>query len=104
MNNRSGRAGKNEGKETLYKYVGSIDQGTTSTRFVIFDRKGDIIALAQKEHEQIYPRPGWVEHDAIEIWCNTQTVMLGALSKAGLAPSDLVSIGITNQRETTLIC
>ncbi|MFI5011358.1 MAG: glycerol kinase GlpK [Hyphomicrobiales bacterium] len=87
----------------MSKFVGSIDQGTTSTRFIIFDRKGDIIAVDQKEHEQIYPRPGWVEHDALEIWRNTQSVVAGALKKAGLGPKDLVSIGITNQRETTVI-
>ncbi|SEE49703.1 glycerol kinase [Rhizobiales bacterium GAS188] len=85
------------------RYVGSIDQGTTSTRFVVFDRQGEIIAVDQKEHEQIYPKPGWVEHDPLEIWRNTQEVIAGALAKAGLSAGDLVAIGITNQRETTLI-
>ena len=87
----------------MTKYVGSIDQGTTSSRFILFDRRGDIVALDQKEHAQIYPRPGWVEHDALEIWRNTQAVIAGALTKAGLSKTDLVSVGITNQRETTVL-
>ncbi|WP_019904164.1 glycerol kinase GlpK [Methylobacterium sp. 77] len=87
----------------MTRYVGAIDQGTTSTRFIVFDRGGAIIASAQREHEQIYPRPGQVEHDPVEIWRNTGIVMREALEMAGLLPSDLVSIGITNQRETTLI-
>ena len=84
-------------------YVGAIDQGTTSTRFIIFDRAGKIIAQAQREHEQIYPRPGCVEHDASEIWRNTRLVIADALSGARLNPRDLAAIGITNQRETTLL-
>jgi glycerol kinase len=84
-------------------YVGAIDQGTTSTRFIIFDRAGKIIAQAQREHEQIYPRPGFVEHDASEIWRNTRLVIADALSRARLSPRDLAAIGITNQRETTLL-
>ncbi len=85
------------------KYVGAIDQGTTSTRFIVFDRPGKIIAQAQREHEQIYPRPGFVEHDADEIWRNTRLVIGEALASAGLSPSDLAAIGVTNQRETTLL-
>src|SRR5271165_6971913 len=84
-------------------YVGAIDQGTTSTRFLIFDRGGVIVGAAQKEHEQIYPRPGWVEHDAAEIWRNTLSTIEDALASAGLLPSDLVSVGVTNQRETALL-
>jgi glycerol kinase len=84
-------------------YAGAIDQGTTSTRFLIFDRKGAIAGSAQKEHEQIYPKPGWVEHDAAEIWRNTVSTISDALASAKLAPSDLVSVGIANQRETTLL-
>src|SRR5881397_1933357 len=84
-------------------YVGAIDQGTTSTHFIIFDRAGKIIAQAQREHEQIYPRPGYVEHDASEIWRNTRLVIAEALSSAGLAVRDLAAIGIANQRETTLL-
>jgi glycerol kinase len=87
----------------MTQYVGSIDQGTTSTRFILFDRKGEIISLDQKEHAQIYPRPGWVEHDAVEIWRNTQEVVSGALARAGLSAQNLAAVGVTNQRETTLI-
>ncbi len=87
----------------MSRYVGSVDQGTTSSRFIVFDRKGEIVALDQKEHAQIYPKPGWVEHDAAEIWTNTQAVIVGALQKAGLAASDLAAVGITNQRETTVL-
>ena len=84
-------------------FVGAIDQGTTSTRFLIFDRKGAIVGSAQKEHEQIYPKPGWVEHNATEIWRNTVSTMADALASAGLSASDLFSVGVTNQRETTLL-
>jgi glycerol kinase len=84
-------------------YVGAIDQGTTSTRFIVFDRAGNIVSVAQKEHEQIYPKAGHVEHDPLEIWRNTQTVIADALAKKDLKPKDLAAIGITNQRETTLI-
>jgi glycerol kinase len=84
-------------------YLGAIDQGTSSTRFIIFDDSTRIVAESQTEHEQIYPQPGWVEHDPIEIWRNTQTVISGALRSAGLKPSDLAAIGITNQRETTVV-
>ena len=87
----------------MTRYVGALDQGTSSTRFIVFDRGGAIVASAQREHEQIYPCPGHVEHDANEIWRNTRIVMREALAMAGLVASDLVSIGITNQRETTLI-
>ncbi|WP_413988627.1 glycerol kinase GlpK [Labrys okinawensis] len=87
----------------MSRYVGSIDQGTTSTRFIIFDRKGEIISLDQREHEQLYPKPGWVEHDPAEIWRNTEAVVAGALQRKGLAASDLASVGITNQRETTML-
>jgi hypothetical protein len=85
------------------KYVASIDQGTTSTRCILFDHSGNIIAVDQKEHRQIYPKPGWVEHDALEIWENTQEVMRGALGKAECNVGDIAAIGITNQRETTLV-
>jgi glycerol kinase len=84
-------------------YVGAIDQGTTSTRFIVFDTHGSIVSLAQKEHAQIYPQPGFVEHDANEIWRNTQAVIAEALAAKGLAPGDLAAVGITNQRETTLL-
>ncbi|WP_243375272.1 glycerol kinase GlpK [Microvirga solisilvae] len=84
-------------------YVGAIDQGTTSSRFIVFDKAGNIVSVGQKEHEQIYPKPGYVEHDPLEIWANTQSVIQDALAKKGLKPQDLAAIGITNQRETTLI-
>ena len=85
------------------RYVGAIDQGTTSSRFIVFDKRGAIKALAQREHEQIFPRPGWVEHDAAEIWHNTRLVMRDALEEVGIAARDLAAVGITNQRETTLV-
>jgi len=84
-------------------YLGAIDQGTTSTRFIVFDRAGRIVASQQREHEQIYPKPGWVEHDAEEIWRRTQEVIAGALQQRALQPYDLAAIGITNQRETTVL-
>ena len=83
-------------------YIGSIDQGTTSTRFIIFNKGGEIISVGQKEHKQIYPQAGWVEHDSDEIWRNTQEVIGLALGKANLSAKDLAAVGITNQRETTL--
>ena len=84
-------------------YVGAIDQGTTSTRFIVFDRAGRIVASAQREHQQIYPRPGWVEHDPVEIWRNTEQVIADAMRTGGLRASDLAAIGITNQRETAIV-
>ncbi|GAB7023143.1 glycerol kinase GlpK [Salidesulfovibrio brasiliensis] len=87
----------------MANYVGAVDQGTTSSRFIIFDKRGRIVSLDQKEHEQIFPKPGWVEHNPMEIWRNTQDVIKGALAKAGLKGSDLASIGITNQRETVVV-
>lgn len=87
----------------MTRYLGAIDQGTTSTRFIVFDRRGETIASAQKEHRQIFPQPGWVEHDAAEIWRNTLEVIGTALARGGLAASDLVSVGVTNQRETTVL-
>ncbi len=87
----------------MTRYIGAIDQGTTSSRFIVFDRAGGIVALAQREHRQIYPKPGWVEHDPVEIWSNTTQVIAEALHKARLTSSDLAAVGITNQRETTLL-
>jgi glycerol kinase len=84
-------------------YIGAIDQGTTSTRFIVFDRNGRLVASAQKEHEQIFPRPGWVEHDPNEIWRRTGEVIGEAMEMRGLRPKDLAAIGITNQRETTVL-
>src|SRR5208282_5180433 len=87
----------------MSSYIAAIDQGTTSSRFIVFDRSGRIVSVAQKEHEQIYPKPGWVEHDPAEIWRRTQEVIQEAMEKEGLRPKDLAAIGITNQRETTLL-
>src|SRR5215470_9742836 len=87
----------------MASYIGAIDQGTTSTRFIVFDRGGRIVSVAQKEHQQIYPQPGWVEHDPDEIWQNTQDVMQQAMQAGSLRPEDLAAIGITNQRETTVV-
>ena len=84
-------------------YLGAIDQGTTSTRFIVFDRTGRIVSVAQKEHEQIYPKPGWVEHDPEEIWRRTQEVIGDAMQQRGFRAEDLAAIGITNQRETTVL-
>ena len=84
-------------------YIAAIDQGTTSTRFIVFDKSGSIIACAQKEHQQIYPRPGWVEHDPEEIWRRTEEVIAEAMQQRGLVPGDLAAIGITNQRETSIV-
>ena len=87
----------------MANYIGAIDQGTTSTRFIVFDRSGSVISAAQKEHEQIYPNPGWVEHNPEEIWQRTREVIAEAMTKGKLRPSDLAAIGITNQRETTVL-
>lgn len=87
----------------MAKYVAAIDQGTTSTRCVLVDRSGQPVAWAQKEHRQIFPRPGWVEHDASEIWHNTQAVIREALQAAATTPRELAAFGITNQRETTVL-
>jgi glycerol kinase len=85
------------------RYIAAIDQGTTSSRCMLFDAAGDIVALAQKEHRQIFPRPGWVEHDPEEIWANVEAVVAGALANAGATAADVAAVGITNQRETTVV-
>ena len=84
-------------------YVGSVDQGTTGTRFMVFDHGGNVVANAYEKHEQIYPEPGWVEHDPMEIWENTKEVIRRALGQADIGPDRLEAIGVTNQRETTLL-
>jgi glycerol kinase len=84
-------------------YVGAIDQGTTSTRFAIVDHTGTFVGMAQKEHAQLMHRPGWVEHDADEIWANTQEVISAALANSGITAGDLAAVGLTNQRETTMV-
>ena len=85
------------------KYIGAIDQGTTSTRFIIFDKSGTPISSSQVEHRQIFPKPGWVEHDPIEIWENTKYVIRNTIEKANISPCEIAAIGITNQRETTVV-
>jgi glycerol kinase len=87
----------------MSKYIGAIDQGTTSTRFIVFDAAGKVVACAQNEHKQIYPQPGWVEHDAEEIWARTQEVIAEAMGEARLKSGDLAAVGITNQRETAVL-
>ena len=87
----------------MSKYVAAIDQGTTSTRCMVFDHGGNAIAADQKEHQQIFPKPGWVEHDALEIWERTQEVAEGAMKVRGLQSAEIAAIGITNQRETTVL-
>src|ERR1700710_2278454 len=87
----------------MAEYVGAIDQGTTSSRFMIFDHGGNEVARHQLEHEQILPQAGWVEHNPVEIWERSISCMQTAMNKAGLHASDLVSMGITNQRETTVV-
>ena len=84
-------------------YAAAVDQGTTSTRFMVFDHSGQVVTYEQKEHEQIYPRPGWVEHKPMEIWQRTQEVIQGALRKGNIDPKDIAAVGVTNQRETTVV-
>jgi len=87
----------------MTQYIASIDQGTTSTRCIIFDHSGSIVAVDQMEHEQIFPRAGWVEHNGLEIWNNTREVLGGALGKANLGATAIAAVGITNQRETAIV-
>lgn len=87
----------------MRRYVAAIDQGTTSSRCIVFDRQGRIVGTAQREHRQIFPKPGWVEHDPAEVWRNTEWVLGAALGNSGCSAGDLAAIGITNQRETTVV-
>lgn len=87
----------------MKKYVMALDQGTTSSRCILFDRTGAMVSIAQKEFTQIYPKAGWVEHDAMEIWSSQFGVAAEAMAKVGADASDIVAIGITNQRETTVV-
>ncbi|NGY60915.1 glycerol kinase GlpK [Lentzea sp. NEAU-D13] len=93
------------GTERCYRvsYIAAIDQGTTSSRCIVFDQAGGIVSVAQREHRQIFPKPGWVEHDATEIWTNVQAVVRDALAQASLTHDDIAAFGITNQRETTVV-
>ena len=85
------------------RFVLALDQGTTSSRAILYDYSGTPVASAQKEFRQQFPQPGWVEHDATEIWASQHEVMLGAIAKAGAKPDEIAAIGITNQRETTVV-
>src|SRR5580658_7454441 len=87
----------------MAEYLGALDQGTTSTRFMVFDRSGRVVASAQKEHEQIYPEPGWVEHRPLEIWHRALEVIDEACAAKGLTAADIACVGIANQRETTIV-
>ena len=87
----------------MAKYAAAVDQGTTSTRCMLFNHSGGVVSVAQKEHEQIYPQAGWVEHDPMEIWERTQEVIKDAVKLAGAQPGDISAVGITNQRETTVV-
>jgi glycerol kinase len=87
----------------MAKYAAAIDQGTTSTRCMVFDHGGQVVSVAQKEHEQIYPKPGWVEHDVTEIWARTKEVVDEAVESAGAESGDIAAVGITNQRETSVV-
>ena len=87
----------------MAKYIMALDQGTTSSRCILFDKSGSIVSVAQKEFKQIYPQPGWVEHDPLEIWSSQMSVMMEAVSGVGAAITDIEAIGITNQRETTIV-
>jgi glycerol kinase len=87
----------------MAEYIGALDQGTTSTRFMVFDHRGEVISSHQEEHRQIFPQPGWVEHDATEIWQRSRQVIGKGLERGGLRPADLAAVGITNQRETAVV-
>ena len=87
----------------MIRYIGALDLGTTSNRFMVFDKSGNIVGVDQKEHRQIFPRPGWVEHDPMQIWENTQAVIKGCLKKTGVKAKEIAAVGITNQRETSVL-
>ena len=87
----------------MAKYIMALDQGTTSSRCILFDKAGNICSMAQREFEQIYPKPGWVEHNPMEIWSTQYAVMSEAMALVGAKPKDIAGIGITNQRETTVV-
>ena len=87
----------------MWEYILSLDQGTTSSRAILFDKAGKVCSSAQKEYQQIYPKAGWVEHDPMEIWSSQLTVAVEAMSKIGVTADNVAAIGITNQRETTIV-
>src|SRR6476620_2340945 len=90
-------------KTLMPDFVLALDQGTTSSRAIVFNHSGNIVSIAQKEFSQIYPQPGWVEHDPMEIWSTQVSVATEALVKSGITPKDIAALGITNQRETTVV-
>src|SRR6202035_5910453 len=96
---RNGRPGG----DGVADFVGAIDQGTTSTRFMVFDHAGAEVARHQLEHTQVLPRPGWVEHNPVEIWERTSAVIQTVLNTTNLKPENLAALGLTNQRETTVV-
>ena len=85
------------------KYILALDQGTTSSRCILFDAQQNMVAMAQREFAQLYPQPGWVEHDPMEIYSSQYGVMMEVLAKSGVDPRDIAGIGITNQRETAIV-
>src|SRR5215471_1584705 len=87
----------------MANYAAAVDQGTTGTRFMVFSHDGKVVSSDYAEHEQIYPKPGWVEHDPMEVWEKTQAVTRGAMQKGGIDAGDLAAIGVTNQRETAVV-
>src|SRR5512144_1664529 len=87
----------------MARFVAAIDQGTTSTRCILFDAASAPVASAQREHDQLYPRPGWVEHDPVQIWERTCDVVAEAVTRAGAGAGDIAAVGIANQRETTVV-
>ncbi|HTC69524.1 MAG TPA: FGGY family carbohydrate kinase, partial [Acidothermaceae bacterium] len=91
------------GEVVVEHFVVAIDQGTTSTRCIVFDQRGRLVAVSQREHHQHYPKPGWVEHDAMEIWRNLERIAPQALASGGITIDQIAAIGITNQRETTVV-
>ena len=87
----------------MAKYILALDQGTTSSRAILFDREQNIVAMSQREFTQIYPKDGWVEHDPVEIYSSQYSVMMEVIAKSGVSPNEIAAIGITNQRETTIV-
>lgn len=92
-----------EKKSTRKKYIIALDQGTTSSRAVLFSEEGEAISVVQKEFKQIFPHPGWVEHDPMEIYASQYSVLIELIAQTGISASDILSIGISNQRETTIV-
>ncbi|WP_315128405.1 FGGY family carbohydrate kinase, partial [uncultured Actinomyces sp.] len=103
MTEKNTSKSKKDAEHDDQRYVLAIDQGTTSSRAILFNHDGEIVAVEQKEHEQIFPRAGWVEHDAVEIWRNVRDVVAGVLASAEVNRHEIASVGITNQRESAVV-